>query len=31
LGGLFVLLWPIVYVVTATGAAYWRLRPGKRV
>jgi hypothetical protein len=31
LGGLFGLLWPIVYVVTATGAAYWRLRPGKRV
>jgi hypothetical protein len=31
LGGLFVLLWPIVYTVTATGAAYWRLRPGKRV
>jgi hypothetical protein len=31
LGGLFGLLWPIVYVVTATGAAYWRLWPGKRV
>jgi NADH:ubiquinone oxidoreductase subunit H len=31
LGGLFGILWPIVYVVTATGAAYWRLRPGKRV
>lgn len=31
LGGLFGLLGPIVYVVMATGAAYWRLRPGKRV
>lgn len=31
LGGLFGMLWPIVYVVMATGAAYWRLRPGKRV
>lgn len=31
LGGLFGILWPIVYVVMATGAAYWRLRPGKRV
>jgi hypothetical protein len=24
-------LWYGVYLVTATGAAYWRLRPGKRV
>jgi hypothetical protein len=31
LSGIFAILWPIVYVVTATGAAYWRLRPGKRV
>jgi MFS family permease len=31
LSGVFAILWPIVYVVTATGAAYWRLRPGKRV
>ena len=31
MGGLFGILWPIVYVVMATGAAYWRLRPGKRV
>lgn len=31
LGGLFGMLWPTVYVVIATGAAYWRLRPGKRV
>jgi hypothetical protein len=31
MGGLFDTLWVIVYVVMATGAAYWRLRPGKRV
>jgi hypothetical protein len=31
MGGLYGMLWPIVYVVMATGAAYWRLRPGKRV
>lgn len=30
-GGLFGMLWPAIYVVMATGAAYWRLRPGKRV
>jgi len=30
-GGLFGMLWSAVYVVMATGAAYWRLRPGKRV
>jgi hypothetical protein len=30
-GGLFSMLWNGVYLVTATGAAYWRLRPGKRV
>jgi hypothetical protein len=31
LGGLLGMLWPTVYVVMATGAAYWRLRPGKSV
>jgi len=31
LGGLMGLLWPGAYLVTAVGAAYWRLRPGKRV
>ena len=30
-GGVWSLLWHAVYVVTAVGAAYWRLRPGKRV
>jgi hypothetical protein len=31
IGGIFGMLWPGAYLVTATGAAYWRLRPGKRV
>jgi hypothetical protein len=31
MGGLFSMLWPGAYLVMATGAAYWRLRPGKRV
>jgi hypothetical protein len=30
-GGLLGLLWTIVYVVAATGAAYARLRPGRQV
>lgn len=30
-GGLLSLLWTIVYVVAATGAAYARLRPGRQV
>ena len=30
LGGILGMLWPGVYLVTAVGAAYWRLRPGKR-
>jgi hypothetical protein len=29
-GGILEMLWAGVYLVTATGAAYWRLRPGKR-
>ena len=31
LGGVTGLLWPGAYVVTAVSAAYWRLRPGRRV
>jgi hypothetical protein len=31
LGGALGMIWPAVYVVTAVGAAYWRLRPGGRV
>ena len=30
-GGLMGLLWDVVYLVTAVGAAYARLRPGRRV
>ena len=30
-GGILGMLWPGVYLVMATGAAYWRLRPGKKV
>jgi uncharacterized membrane protein len=30
-GGLLSLLWTVVYVVAATGAAYARLRPGRQV
>lgn len=31
LSGLWNLLWGIIYVGMAVGAAYWRLRPGRRV
>ena len=31
LGGLMGLIWDVVYLVVATGAAYARLRPGRRV